>query len=87
MLVTIQGPTVRVIYSDQIISILPKDRTTIARASHVEPVGVQWYADLSPVDGPKLGPFDTRTAALKAEVLWLSNNLSTLEIRGNNDRA
>ena len=45
----------------------------IERASHVEP-GPDgcWWADLSPVNGPLLGPFDRRTAAIRAELQWLS---------------
>jgi hypothetical protein len=44
----------------------------IARGSHVEPDPAgQWWADLSPVSGPKLGPFENRSQALKAEVAWL----------------
>jgi len=30
-----------------------------------------WWADMSPVDGPVLGPFTTRDDALKAETEWL----------------
>jgi hypothetical protein len=46
---------------------------TIARASHVEPTtNGMWTADLSPVDGPTLGPFKTRSEALTAEDHWLS---------------
>jgi len=42
------------------------------RASHVEPTGDgRWAADLSPVGGPTLGPFDLRADALSAEVEWL----------------
>jgi hypothetical protein len=45
---------------------------TISRGSHVEPNEAgQWTADLSPVSGPVLGPFVTRTEALTAEVDWL----------------
>lgn len=44
----------------------------IRRASHVEPDGDgSWWADLSPVNGPKLGPFPLRTQALDAEIAWL----------------
>jgi hypothetical protein len=45
---------------------------TIRRASHVEPDqhGL-WWADLSPVGGPSLGPFASRTQALAAEQAWL----------------
>lgn len=31
----------------------------------------KWWADLLPVGGPVLGPFDTNTEALQAEVDWL----------------
>ena len=41
----------------------------IKRASHVEPdSNGRWLADLTPVSGPKLGPFGKRTDALAAEV-------------------
>ncbi len=49
---------------------------SIRRASHVEPdERGAWWADLAPSDGPKLGPFSTRTAALDAEVLWLTQQM------------
>ena len=48
----------------------------IRRASHVEPDAVgAWWADLSPVGGPKLGPHTRRSAALEAELTWLQQNL------------
>jgi len=48
---------------------------TIRRASHVEPdERGQWWADLSPVGGPLLGPFDRRGAALAAEERWLDSH-------------
>jgi hypothetical protein len=31
----------------------------------------RWWADLGPVSGPKLGPFDRRSQALEAEREWL----------------
>lgn len=44
----------------------------IRRASHVEPTSCgYWTADLSPLGGPNLGPFSTRSEALSAEVAWL----------------
>ena len=47
-------------------------RLTIARGSHVEPDGLgQWWADMAPVSGPRLGPFGRRSQALEAEVGWL----------------
>ena len=48
---------------------------TIRRASHVEPdAWGGWSADLSPVAGPVLGPFPSRSAALAAEVDWLETH-------------
>lgn len=45
---------------------------SIQRGSHVEPnTAGQWTAELSPVDGPTLGPFVTRSEALAAEERWL----------------
>lgn len=50
---------------------------TIRRASHVEPDQAgNWWADLAPVDGPKLGPFALRSAALAAELAWLDSHLA-----------
>ena len=44
----------------------------IRRASQVEPdANGRWHADLSPVGGPRLGPFAKRSEALAAEVSWL----------------
>ena len=45
----------------------------IERSSHVEPDDQgRWFADLSPVKGPLLGPFSKRSDALKAETDWLT---------------
>ena len=44
----------------------------IERASHVEPDDRgRWMIDLSPVDGPTLGPYLTRSHALSVEAEWL----------------
>jgi hypothetical protein len=49
---------------------------TIRRASHVEPDDAgQWWADLAPVHGPRLGPFTYRSEALAAETKWLEQFL------------
>lgn len=50
---------------------------TYRRASHVEPTsdGDRWTADLSPVDGPVLGPFDRYSDAIAAEVAYLEANV------------
>jgi hypothetical protein len=45
---------------------------SLRRASHVDPDDRgQWWADLAPVGGPRLGPFPWRSQALVAEVAWL----------------
>ena len=47
----------------------------ISRGSHVEPDSSgQWFADLSPVFGPRLGPFSKRSDALSAEQSWLDEH-------------
>ena len=54
-------------------------RATITRASHVEPTADgDWSADLTPVGGPVLGPFPSRSAALDAEIQWLNRHLHQL---------
>ena len=61
----------RCIYSDA-IPLRDLGNLNIRRASHVEPNNTgEWIADLSPVGGPKLGPYLKRTDALEAEVQWL----------------
>ncbi len=55
---------------------------SIRRASHVEPDDQgQWWADLSPANGPKLGPYALRSAALDGERAWLEQSM----IRARND--
>lgn len=65
---------VRCVY-DETLPLANFGRLTIARGSHVEPneAGI-WTADLSPVGGPLLGPFATRSEALDAEREWLETN-------------
>lgn len=68
--------TIKLIYQDDLRGLLAEGRGEIHRVSHVEPTaGGQWEADLSPVDGPVLGPFETRQAALDAEVEYLNTNV------------
>ncbi len=68
---------VTAIYNDDLRPVLDALGTTrIRRASHVEPdVNGLWWADLSPMMGPLLGPFALRADALAAEVAWLEVNL------------
>ena len=49
---------------------------TIQRASHVEPdASGSWWADLSPVQGPRLGPYQLRSEALHAEEEWIDEHI------------
>jgi len=64
----------RAIYSEE-FDLRSLGRPRIVRASHVEPdADGQWLADLGPLDGPVLGPFDSRSEALAAENAWLEAN-------------
>ena len=54
----------------------------IQRGSFVEPdASARWWADLSPVAGPKLGPYARRSEALDAERAWLERHWVTQTIR------
>ncbi|MBD3673298.1 MULTISPECIES: hypothetical protein [Thalassoglobus] len=66
--------SVRCLY-DETLDLHGLGQLAITRGSHVEPTPAgQWTADLSPVDGPVLGTFSTRSEALDAEVAWLLDN-------------
>ena len=63
--------TVRCVY-DEGVDLCALGQVHIVRASHVEPDDRgRWFADLSPVRGPALGPFSFRSEALAAERRWL----------------
>ena len=65
--------TVRALYSE-VIDLSALGPVAIRRASHVEPDDLgRWWAHLSPVHGPTLGPFDRRSDALAAEAAWLES--------------
>ena len=73
-LIVLSNGFTKCIYADA-IGLSELGKLTITRASHVEPNSVgNWIADLSPVGGPKLGPFERRTEALAAEIDWLRQN-------------
>lgn len=73
-LVIDSGGTVRCLYGEQ-LDLHQLGDIRIQRGSHVEPTpDGHWTADLSPVGGPLLGPFPTRSEALDAEQRWLEEH-------------
>ncbi|HEY7425793.1 MAG TPA: hypothetical protein VH682_16305 [Gemmataceae bacterium] len=72
------GGVVRCIYGEAIdLHVLGVPHIT--RASLVEPEEQgRWWSDLSPVHGPRLGPFRLRTQTLDAEQQWLSRYWLTM---------
>jgi hypothetical protein len=65
---------VRGIYGEE-ISLPSLGSPRFIRASNVEPdENGRWLADLAPVGGPILGPYERRSEALEAEVSWLEEN-------------
>ena len=73
MVIDRQGQ-VRCLY-EEVIDLACLGQLTIRRGSHVEPDSDgQWWADLAPVKGPRIGPFDRRSEALDAEREWLENH-------------
>ncbi len=68
------GGVVRCIYSES-IDLTALGSPAISRASYVEPdQHGSWWADLGPVNGPRLGPYNLRSEALVAEAAWLEAN-------------
>lgn len=64
------------LYADELLPVLQLGTVDITRASYVEPDAEgQWWADLWPVQGPTLGPFRSRGAALDAERDWLQEHV------------
>ena len=69
--------TLHLVYGDAVRGLLALGRAAIRRASHVEPTPEgRWTADLGPMAGPVLGPFETRAAALEAEHTWLVHHFT-----------
>jgi hypothetical protein len=66
--------TARCLYAET-IDLAELGQLAIMRASHVEPNATgRWIADLSPVNGPILGPYAARSEALAAEAAWIEAN-------------
>lgn len=70
-LVVDAGGRVRCIY-DEAVDLREFGKLQITRASYVEPDAEgYWWADMGPSGGPVLGPFTSRTEALRSELAWL----------------
>jgi hypothetical protein len=66
--------TVRCVYGED-IDLHSLGGLSITRGSYVEPDSAgKWSADLSPANGPRLGPFPLRSNALAAERNWLEEH-------------
>ncbi|MDP2663649.1 MAG: hypothetical protein Q8R28_23280 [Dehalococcoidia bacterium] len=64
---------------DDLLDLRELGHAVISRASMCEPdENGDWWADLSPVDGPLLGPFRQRADALQAEREWLEGWLTAV---------
>lgn len=77
---------IRCLYSEE-IDLHALGTLAIHRASHVDPDGEGWLADLAPVGGPRLGPYRHRSEALQAELAWLSEHLLQLKCPHANGRS
>ena len=65
----------RFVYDDELAGLLQEGEAEVRRASHVEPCGEGWQADLAPSGGPVLSGFALRGDALEAERAWLDGQL------------
>lgn len=64
----------RCVYGED-IDLTTFGKLAIRRGSHVESTpDARWAADMSPVNGPVLGPYQRRSDALAAEHDWLEQN-------------
>ena len=65
---------VRCVYAES-VDLRSLGHVNIRRGSHVEPTSDgKWTADLSPVGGPILGPYESRSSAIEAELAWLAKH-------------
>ncbi len=79
MILHIRGGTIVLVYDERADFAHRLGQVNISRASHVEPMqDGSWTADLSPVGGPILGPYNKRSQALSAEIGWLDKHLSDI---------
>lgn len=64
----------RFIWADRLDELKHAGAFQRRRASYVESFGTQWTADMAPVGGPCLGPFELHKDAIAAETAWLEGN-------------
>ena len=69
-----ENGTMQWIWTDELADLVGEGSAKIERASHVEPIGGQWFADLGPSGGPVLGGFLIRQDAIDAEIEWIKAN-------------
>ncbi len=75
-LLILPGGNVVTVYSE-VFELAALGELLIRRAGRVEPDAAgRWWADLSGLSGPRLGPFDCRSVAVAAEEDWLQQRLS-----------
>ena len=76
--IAIENGGLEFICHDDLEALLWEGNAKVRRVSHVEwknsENGNGWTADMSPVNGPELGPFVTRKEALNSEHEWLVEN-------------
>lgn len=73
--IVVKDGEIRFIHNDGFAIFMDQGIAKTKRASHVEPDDDNlWWADLSPIKGPKLGPFKFRQEALDAEIFWINEN-------------
>lgn len=77
------GPvtTRRASHVESTADLSPQARETIARQRNLPATydldvffAERWWADMTPVNGPVLGPYDTREKALDDEKVWLEEH-------------
>lgn len=74
--------TIAFVWDDALAFTVGLGAVRMPRASNVEwPAGADgWIADMSPVNGPALGPFLERADALRAEREWLDAHPQALAV-------
>lgn len=73
LIIQVDG-SIRCLY-DEVLDINCLGQIALSRGSHVEPdASGNWFADLAPVFGPRIGPLPQRSMALTAERAWLEKH-------------